>query len=78
MGFSYKGITLEGEDYKIKIACNDKKKYLSVLKILQEEKRPFLVEELTGKLEKLITFKGSGDLSKDYDIFERLIQELAE
>lgn len=69
---SYKGITLEGEEYKIKIQCKDDKQRQMAINFLGKENHPYLVEGLE------VLLKRTGNLEKDYDIFERLIKELAE
>jgi hypothetical protein len=72
MGSSYEGITLEGEDYKIKILCKDFAEYKRAINFLQKEEQPFIAKGL------VLLLKGTEDLVKDYDIFERLVRELSE
>lgn len=69
---SYEGITLEGEDYKIRIRCKNFNEYKRAIAFLEKEEQPFIAKGL------LLLLKGSEDLVKDYDVFERLIRELSE
>ena len=72
MKSSYEGITLEGEDYKIKILCKDFTEYKRAINFLQKEEQPYIAKGL------IILLKSNKDLVKDYTIFERLVKELAE
>ncbi len=73
MESSYKGITLDvGGDNKIRIRCKDFDEYKRVINFLQKEEQPYVAKGL------VLLLKSSEDMVKDFDVFERLVKELAE
>ncbi|MDP2907170.1 MAG: hypothetical protein Q8O03_04480 [Nanoarchaeota archaeon] len=69
MESSYKGITLEGEEYKIKIQCKDYKQCQRAINFL-DKKLPYIVEGLA------LLLKINESSERDFEILDGLVKEL--
>jgi len=75
MNDSYKGLTLDEGDYKIKIRCNDKQRQRAI-EFLSKNPYPHIFKDMLEGSELLLKINEKSE--EDYDDLNRLVQELAE
>lgn len=72
---SYKGLTLDEGEYKIRILCNTEQRKRA-MEFLSKHPYPHIFKDIPKGAELLLKINEQSE--KDYDDLERLVRELAE